>query len=124
MEERRPNKMERGIKGGEGWKRREWAKERVNKGRRRACGDTVVKSTCNNKKEPEKKEAHPLLLGDNLTIRRYTALICSENKMRTRINHRAREEQEEGRGRRTPGRLDRWYNLERKRGRESYEFKN
>lgn len=64
------------------------------------------------------------MLGDNLTIHRRTALFCSESEIHERENHGAREEQEDGRGSETSGRLDRWYNLEKERGRESYEFKN
>lgn len=105
-------------RGGNG-QRKEGKKERDG-GIYGVCGGVVVNTTCKKKK----KDAHPFMLGDNLTIRRRTALFCSESEIRERENHRAREEQEEGRESETSGRLDRWYNLEKERGRESYEFKN
>lgn len=57
---------------------------------------------------------------DNLTIHCCTASFCSERDGEQEENR----EEERGSGCKSSSWLDRWYNVKKERGRESYEFKN
>lgn len=70
-------------------------------------------------KKSKKKKLTP---EDNLTICRGTASLCSENDKRG--NHGAEELSKGSKRQRSSATLDRWYNLGKERGWESYEFKN
>lgn len=61
-----------------------------------------------------------LMPGDNLTICSHTFSLCS--KVGERDNHK--EQPRRSKRQQCSTKLDRWHNLEKERGRESYEFKN
>lgn len=59
--------------------------------------------------------------GDNLMIHHRTVRVRTT---REKTTEEEKNREEEGRGSKCSGGLDRLYNLGKKRGRESYEFKN